>query len=86
MINGLITEPEGLLPWGGTENGDTLFWLTEGEADNWSVLINESHSPEFERYNEDMTSFLAKLITGRIKSKIITNKVLDKKHLFTPIE
>src|SRR5579883_19087 len=29
-------EPGGLLPFGGTTNGDTAFWLTRGQPDEWT--------------------------------------------------
>lgn len=31
-------EPGGLLPWAGTDNGDRVCWLTEGQPDGWTVV------------------------------------------------
>jgi hypothetical protein len=31
----------GLLPWGATLNGDYCLWLTDGEPDNWSVVVTD---------------------------------------------
>jgi hypothetical protein len=82
----LFPEPEGLLPWGVTDNGDSLFWLTAGNTDEWPVVINESRGPFFERFEEPMTDFLAKLISGEISSEVIPSDFLDKEALFVPVE
>lgn len=64
----LYPEAEGLLPWGSTGNGDELFWLMIGSPNKWPVVINEARSSRFEQYDESMTSFLAKLLAGKIVS------------------
>lgn len=81
----LHPEPEGLLPWGCTDNGDVLFWLTVGNPDEWVTVINESRGPMFEQYEESMTGFLAKLISREIASQIIPEDFLDRSSLFTPL-
>lgn len=78
----LYPEPEGLLPWGITDNGDGLFWLTVGPPDNWVVVINEARAPLYEEYKESMTGFLAKLIEGKIVSEIIPADFLNRNVLF----
>jgi len=35
----LYPEPQGLLEWANTGNGDGLYWLTLGEPDSWPVVI-----------------------------------------------
>lgn len=35
----LHPEPGGLLPWGGTSNGQPLCWVTAGEPATWSVVV-----------------------------------------------
>lgn len=78
----LFPEKGGLLPWGATDNGDVLFWLTKGEPRHWAVIINESRSPLFERHAESMTDLLAKLITGEVRSEIFPEDFPDKEALF----
>ena len=39
---GLYPEPAGLLPWGATSNNDNLCWHTQGDADEWSVVMVDS--------------------------------------------
>ena len=82
----LYPEPSGLLPWGATDNGDVLYWSTVGQPDEWTVVINESRGPKFEQYEESMTGFLAKLISGDIASKIIPYDFLDRDALFVPVQ
>lgn len=66
----LYPEQGGLLPWGGTANGDTLFWVTSGQPDTWPVVINGVRSPDFEIYRETMTEFLYKLLMGEITTHL----------------
>ncbi|MEV4367469.1 SMI1/KNR4 family protein [Nonomuraea sp. NPDC049637] len=33
--------PEGLLPWGSTQNGDVCLWETTGDPDTWKVCISD---------------------------------------------
>lgn len=64
----VFPDQPGLLPWGSDQNGNTLHWLTEGEPDDWPVII-ESHEGELERFNMSMTTFLAKAFTYEIQPK-----------------
>lgn len=80
----LYPEPGGLLPWGGTLNGDVLFWETEGDPAAWGIIINEVRSRHFESFQGPMTTFLHRIITREINSNIITD-ILSKKISFKPI-
>jgi SMI1-KNR4 cell-wall len=51
-------EPNGLLPWGGTENGDTLHWLTRGHPDQWTVIIEGRSSHRYEEFDGSMVEFV----------------------------
>lgn len=64
-------EPGGLLPWGASDNGDTLFWLTRGHPDQWTVVVNESRGPEFESFPLCTSDFLVEWLAGRLKSRIL---------------
>lgn len=72
----LYPEPDGLLPWGSTENGDDLFWLTIGAPDQWPIVIKASRQPEFEQHPGPMTRFLDGILTGAITSEIISRKMI----------
>ena len=45
---GLYPEPNGLLPWAVTANGDTMYFITFGPPDDWPTLIRGPRAPEFE--------------------------------------
>ncbi len=32
----------GILPWAYTDNGDELYWLTDGKPDEWKIVVYES--------------------------------------------
>ncbi|MEM8534476.1 MAG: SMI1/KNR4 family protein [Chloroflexota bacterium] len=81
----LYPEPDGVLPWGATDNGDQLFWLTTGSPNEWSVVINEVRSSIFEQFACSMTAFLHDLIIGNIQSKIIPHHCLDRDYIFEPL-
>jgi len=51
----------GLFPWGAEDNGHQMFWLTEGNADKWPILLFNRDSSEFERWDMPVTTFLGKV-------------------------
>jgi hypothetical protein len=81
----LYPQTGGVLPWGGTDDGDQLFWLTNGEPNMWTVLINEVRSPNFEAFDYSMTGFLRAWIDGEIQSDIIPYDAIDHDLLFEPL-
>ncbi|TMV50637.1 SMI1/KNR4 family protein [Paenibacillus mesophilus] len=56
----------GLLPWAYTDNGDELYWLTEGKLDEWKIVVYESRSPESYTYPLNMMDFLYQIITRQL--------------------
>jgi len=59
--------PGGLLPFGATDNGDELFWLTRGAAEDWKVVIMDRAFGRFETFDCGVAEFLAGLIRGEIE-------------------
>lgn len=60
-----------MLPWGITDNGDILYWLTKGDnPDAWTIAINESRGPLWEEFDMDMSTLLAKMVSGEVESKV----------------
>ena len=49
----------GLLPFGTTDFGDTLFWLTLGAPEDWCVVVMGRDPPE--TFDCDMMDFLARV-------------------------
>jgi SUKH superfamily protein len=80
----LFPEAGGLLPFGGTDNGDVFFWKTSGEPDQWPVVINESRAPEYEEFAIDMTGFLAGILMRTITSAILPRAFPSQTPRFSP--
>ncbi|OAB34382.1 SMI1/KNR4 family protein [Paenibacillus glacialis] len=56
----------GILPWAFTDNGDELYWLTEGEPDQWKVVVYETRSSDYHIYSLTMTEFIYKVLTREL--------------------
>lgn len=66
-------EVGGLLPFGITDNGDSLFWHTIGSPDNWSTVVSPAREAIYEEFSDEMTELLRKLLTGALVSDILPN-------------
>jgi hypothetical protein len=62
----LWPEADGLIPLGGTNGGDYIFWLPEGEPAAWNVVVWGRGLGSFEVFDCDVTDFLAGLASGEI--------------------
>jgi hypothetical protein len=56
---GVFPPHPGLILWGEDDNGCMMFWLTEGEPDNWPVVVTPPRGYFWERFDLSMTTFLA---------------------------
>ncbi|WP_081651639.1 SMI1/KNR4 family protein [Cupriavidus sp. WS] len=63
---GVFPVPGGVLPFGITDNGDMLYWLTLNKPEGWKIVVNESRSPEWEVFDLGFAEFLLQLIERRI--------------------
>jgi hypothetical protein len=54
-------EPEGLLPLGHTMNGDTIFWVTKGQPEDWTIAVGRT--PPFDLVELNLTDFLFRCLT-----------------------
>lgn len=63
-------EPGGILPWATTDNGDTLYWLTDGDPDSWPILIRESRGPGRVVYPFGVAEFLHRWLSGKLTCPI----------------
>jgi hypothetical protein len=66
----IYPEPEGLLPWGTSGDGDKLYWQMIGQPADWPVVVMETHWGPMEQFADSMTSFLTKLLSGTLQSQI----------------
>ena len=79
-------EPGGLLPLGGTDNGDELYWVTTGHPDRWPVALLESRAALQELHAMPVTGLLAALAANQLTSRILPKDVLGRpNHQFTPL-
>ena len=78
----LWPEPGGLLPFGSTDNGDYLCWLTGGRPEEWSIVVWGRAFDHFQAFACDMTSFLAGLATGAIQPEDFPDDLLPCEHPF----
>lgn len=81
----LFPEPGGLLPFAIDENGDGLYWITEGAPDSWPVVVNEGRAPEYERFNVDLTGFLAGILSRSIRCNVFPNDFPGDSPRFTAL-
>jgi hypothetical protein len=69
----LFPKKGGLLPIAMTDNGDTIYWLTQGEPSEWSIVICDARGPDFEQFDCSFTLFLANILTGRLNCKTMSS-------------
>jgi len=67
----LYPESGGLFPWGITDNGDTLYWLTQGPSGRWPTVILQARDPESERHNLQMSTLILRFLRGELESRIL---------------
>jgi hypothetical protein len=74
---------DGLIPFGGTLDGDYIFWLPEGGPAAWKVVVWGRGLQEFEVFDCDATDFLAGLVSGEILPRQFP-ELLPCDRLFVP--
>ena len=79
-------ESGGVLPLGRTDNGDELYWVTQGRPDGWPVALLEARAALQELHPMQVTEFLAALAANQLTSRILPDDVLDRpSHQFTAL-
>jgi hypothetical protein len=74
-----------VLPLGRTDNGDELYWVTDGQPDSWPVTLVESRAALQEVYPMPVTGFLASLAANQLSSGVLPQDLLRRSsHRFTP--
>ena len=64
-------EPGGIFPWATTDNGDTLYWLTRGHPDEWSVAGIQMRGPDRVLYPFGVVEFLTRWFAGELTGSIL---------------
>ena len=62
-------EPDGLLPWGATDNGDWCYWVASptDDAARWRIAVNMSRGPDWFDHPGPLTAFLADLLSRAVR-------------------
>ncbi len=59
--------PGGLIPWGGSIDGDAFYWRTHPEGpEAWTVVVCDSRN-EWREVSRDLTDYLAGLVLGEVE-------------------
>jgi hypothetical protein len=75
----------GLFPWGITVNGDTLFWLREGNPNEWPTVVCDSKfSENYDQFDLTATEFLYRLFSGEITVNVFPDDLVTAPREFTP--
>jgi hypothetical protein len=80
----LYPEPSGLLPFAKTDNGDAMFWLTQGDPNEWPVVVNAARDASYEKFDCNMTRFLAGILTRNLRCSIFHDSFPDGEPTFDP--
>jgi hypothetical protein len=81
----LLFEPGGLFPWGVTDNGDQLFWITKGETGRWRTVVLPRHAHKTVEFSMPMTTFLARLLSGKLVCDGLPSSVFSSAPYFKPV-
>lgn len=72
---GVFPSRPGWLPWGSDMDGNLMCWLTEGEPDQWPLILLTSDHTGFQQLDMPMTTFLARAFTRKIQSILWANPI-----------
>jgi hypothetical protein len=78
-------EPGGLLPFAVTDNGDYLCWTTEGEPDNWTVVVWPARSPDLERTRLTASQFFVSVLGRTVTMRSFPTDFPSENPLFRPV-
>jgi hypothetical protein len=66
----IFPDNPGLLMWGRTDDRKAYFWLTEGPAERWPLIVMWD-SEFFGRYDMPLTAFLDQLVAGELDARFL---------------
>ena len=84
-VYSLYPNPGGLFPVAVTDNGDFIYWLTEGIPDEWTIVVNESRGPDYEVFGFSLTFFLKKVIDKSVRCRAFPENLFGNHVEFFPI-
>ena len=67
----MFPETGGYLPFAGTDNGDSIFWVTHGSDPNrWPIAVMGPRSPEVVQFDLSLVPFLVRLLRRELHCSI----------------
>jgi SUKH superfamily protein len=75
----------GLLPCAITDNGDVVYWITDGQPSYWRIVVNEARGPRYELFEDGLVSFLVRLLTRMENCAIFPKSFPDPTPSFEPV-
>jgi hypothetical protein len=81
----LLFEPSGLFPWGVTDNGDILCWITKGETGHWSTVVLPRQHSTTAQFSVPMSVFLARLLSGKWVCDGLPSSAFSRTPYFEPV-
>jgi hypothetical protein len=82
----LYPAPGGLLGFGSTDNGDLLFWKTQGPPNGWTISIIEPRGPDRCDFNGSMTEFMTALLSREVSCDIFPSDFPSAHPTFVPVD
>ncbi|MFF7211745.1 SMI1/KNR4 family protein [Streptomyces sp. NPDC008238] len=77
-------EPGGLLEWAGTDNGDRLCWVTEGQPDDWTVVVWNPRGWHYDAHGVGAVEFLVRWLSGRLTTTVFSDNTYGTAPWFEP--
>ncbi|MBV7699223.1 SMI1/KNR4 family protein [Streptomyces sp. TRM70350] len=73
-----------VIPWASTDNGEFLYWLAHPEIhpDDWTVMVNEARGAWWEHFDVGCAELLVRLLTGEVRSEILSSSFPLEVHEF----
>ena len=81
----LFPQSGGLLPFAVTDNGDVVYWITNGDPNAWRVVVNQARGPKYEEFALNATDFLAGVLTHRIDCTVFPKSLRETVAHFEPV-
>jgi hypothetical protein len=75
----------GLLPFAATDNGDVIYWITDGDPNAWRVAVNQARGPKYEEFSLNATGFLAGILTHKTKCTVFPKSLEEVGASFEPV-
>jgi hypothetical protein len=76
----LYPEPAGLFPWGTTQNGHTLLWLTDKDPGKWTTVITDGGS--WWHFDGCLVDFLVGILSQTVRCPLFPNSFPSSPRFF----